>query len=286
MNTIHGLEALRAEDLGSKGTSVVIGTFDGVHLGHRRLIEAAVGRARSGGWVSACVTWDRHPTQTLAPAKVPALITPLARKQELLAELGLDRLVVLAFDESFRAWTPERFVTEVLVEGLGARAVGVGRGFRFGHRAAGDTALLKRLGECQGFRVDAGDLLEVGGSPVSSTRVRVAIAAGDLAGARRLLGRPWDLDGVVLRGDRRGTWLGYPTANVEMDPALAQPPTGVYAGRAGTDGAWFTAAVNVGINPTFASAGPVRPRLEAYLVGFSGDLYGRSVRIELWERLR
>lgn len=286
MKIIGGLEALQAEALGLKGTSVVIGTFDGVHLGHRRLIEAGVHRARAGGLVSACVTWDRHPTQTLAPAKVPPLITPLARREELLAALGVEALVVLAFDEAFRAWTPERFVTEVLVEGLGARIVAVGRGFRFGHRAAGDTALLERLGKRRGFRVDAGDLLEVGGSPVSSTRVRAAIAAGDLAGAGRLLGRPWDLDGVVLRGDRRGTSLGYPTANVGLDPALTQPPTGVYAGRVRTGGAWFTAAVNVGVNPTFASAAPVRPRLEAYLIGFSGELYGTSVRVELWERLR
>ncbi|MDQ3532463.1 MAG: riboflavin biosynthesis protein RibF [Actinomycetota bacterium] len=286
MKTIHGLEALRAEALGSKEASVVIGTFDGVHLGHRRLVGAGVARARAGGWVSSGVTWDRHPTQTLAPAKVPPLITPLARKQELLAALGLEVLVVLAFDESFRTWAPERFVTEVLAEGLGARAVGVGRGFRFGHGAAGDAARLERLGEGLGFRVHIEDLLELEGSPVSSTRVRAAIAAGDLAGARRLLGRPWDLDGVVLRGDRRGTSLGYPTANVRLGPLLAQPPSGVYAGRAGTGGEWFTAAVNVGVNPTFASEAPVHPRLEAYLIGFSGDLYGRPVRVELWERLR
>ncbi|MBA2274586.1 MAG: bifunctional riboflavin kinase/FAD synthetase [Actinobacteria bacterium] len=286
MRIIDGLEAMRTEAVGSTGASVVIGTFDGVHLGHRRLIEAGVGRARAGGWVPICVTWDRHPTQTLAPAMVPPLITPFARRQELVAALGLEALVVLAFDEAFTTWSPERFVTEVLVEGLGARAVGVGKGFRFGHRAAGDTALLERLGEREGFRVEAEDLLEVGGSPVSSTRVRAAIAAGDLAEVKRLLGRPWDLDGVVLRGDRRGTSLGYPTANIGLAPSLAQPPSGVYAGRARTGGAWFTAAVNVGINPTFASETPIHPRLEAYLIGFSGDLYGRPVRVELWERLR
>ena len=286
MKIVHGLEALRAGALGAGGASVVIGTFDGVHLGHQRLIGAGVARARAGGWVPACVTWDRHPTQTLAPSKVPLLVTTPARRQELLAALGLEALVVLAFDESFRTWAPERFVTEVLVDGLGARAVGVGRGFKFGHRAGGDTVLLERLGERLGFRMETQDLLVVEGSPVSSTRVRAAIAAADLAGARRLLGRPWDVDGVVLRGDRRGTSLGYPTANIELDPSLAQPPSGVYAGRARTGGEWSTAAVNVGVNPTFASEAPVRPRLEAHLIGFSGDLYGRPVRVELWERLR
>lgn len=286
MRIIEGVEALRAGVGGSSGTSVVIGTFDGVHLGHRRLIEAGVSRARTGGMTSCCVTWDRHPSQTLAPARVPPVITPFARKQELVAALGVDEVVVLPFDEAFRSWSPEHFVTEVLVDGLSARAVVVGRGFRFGHRAAGDTALLKSLGDRLGFEVDAEDLVEVGGSPVSSTRVRTAIAAGDVVEARRLLGRAWDLDGVVLQGDRRGSSLGYPTANVELDLSLAQPPNGVYAGRARAGGTWFTSAVNVGVNPTFASATPAMPRLEAYLVGFGGDLYGRRLRVELWERLR
>ena len=284
MRTIHDLATLGGEALGSKGTSVVIGTFDGVHLGHQALVRAGVSRARAWGGVSCCVTWDRHPTETLAPGKVPPVITVFARKQELLAALGLDLLVVLAFDEAFVTWTPERFVTEILAEGLGARVVGVGRGFRFGHRAAGDTRLLKELGGRLGFEVAVADLLEVGGAPVSSTRVRAAISVGDMAGVRRLLGRPWDLDGVVAAGDRRGTSLGYPTANVELDPSLAQPPAGVYAGRARAGGAWFTAAINVGVNPTFVPA--KRPRLEAHLLGFGGDLYGRRVRVELWERLR
>ncbi|MDQ3752715.1 MAG: riboflavin biosynthesis protein RibF [Actinomycetota bacterium] len=286
MKIIHGLEALRADDIGSPGAAAVVGTFDGVHLGHRMLVEAGVGRARASGWLSACVTWDRHPAQTLAPAQVPPLITSLPRSQELLAALGLDALVVLAFDEAFRSWPPERFVAEVLAEGLGARWVGVGRGFRFGHRAAGDTTLLTVLGERWAFDVQVADLLEVQGSPVSSTLVRRAVAAGDLAEARRLLGRAWDLDGVVLEGDRRGTSLGYPTANIELSPSLARPPRGVYAGRVRTGDAWFTAAINIGVNPTFASAAPVRPRLEAHLMGFSGDLYGRRIRVELWERLR
>lgn len=284
MKTVRGLDALRKEAIGSKGSSVVIGTFDGVHLGHQSLIRAGMDRARAlEGW-SCCVTWDRHPTETLAPGAVPPLITSFARKEELLDELGLDLLLVLTFDEAFVAWTPERFITEVLSDGLGARAVTVGRGFRFGHRAAGDTALLAQLGERLGFEVAAAGLLEAEGRRISSTRVREAIAEGDVALAGRLLGRPWDLDGVVVRGDRRGTSLGYPTANIGFDPSMVHPPSGVYAGRARAGGGWFTAAVNVGVNPTFIP--DVRPRLEAHLLGFRGDLYGRSVRVELRDRLR
>lgn len=284
MKTVLGLNDLRGAALGLAGSSVVIGTFDGVHRGHVSLVRAGVAQARSFGGLSCCVTWDRHPTETLAPTRVPSLITSLSRKKELLGALGLDLLLVLAFDGAFVTWAPERFITEVLAEGLDARAVTVGRGFRFGHRAAGDTALMARVGERLGFEMTPAELLEVGGRPVSSTRVRAAIAGGDMGEARKLLGRPWDLDGVVREGARRGTSLGYPTANVELDPSLAKPPTGVYAGRARAGNVWFTAAINVGVNPTFVPA--ARARLEAYLLGFSGDLYGRSIRVEMWERLR
>lgn len=284
MKTVRGLDALGEEAIPPTGSSVVIGTFDGVHLGHQSLIRAGLDRARALGVVSCCVTWDRHPTETLAPGAVPPLITSFARKEELLDALGLDLLLVLAFDEAFVAWTPGRFISEVLSGGLGARAVTVGRGFRFGHRAAGDTVLLAQLGERLGFEVAAAGLVEAEGRRVSSTRVRAVIAEGDVALAGRLLGRPWDLDGVVVRGDRRGTSLGYPTANIEFDPSLVHPPSGVYAGRARAGGAWFTAAVNVGVNPTFTPE--IRPRMEAYLLDFTGDLYDRWVRVELWVRLR
>ena len=266
------------------GSAVTIGTFDGVHLGHRALIAATVAEARRLGVTPALVTWDRHPAATLRPEAVPPSLTTLGRKVELIAQAGIGVLALLAFDDELSSWPPERFVDEVLVAGLGARAVLVGRGWRFGHRAAGDVELLCSLGAQRGFSARAVDLIEGPGGPVSSSRIRAALAAGDLATARALMGRPYEIEGVVIPGDGRGAGLGYPTANLAVDPALARPPLGIYAGRARARGAFHPAAISIGVNPTFASGGGVR--VEAYLLDFSGDLYGCDLRLELWARLR
>lgn len=284
MQTYAGLSQLRPPPGGS---AITIGTFDGVHLGHRALIAATVAEARRLGATPVLVTWDRHPAATLRPGAVPPLLTTPGRKAELVSQTGIGVLAVLAFDAELSRWPPERFVAEVLVAGLGARAVLVGQGWRFGHRAAGDVALLETLGRTHGFSARAVGLLQGPGGPVSSSRIRAAIAAGDLAGARALLGRPYDLDGVVIEGDSRGATLGYPTANLEVDPALALPPLGIYAGRARAAGTFHPAAISVGVNPTFGGRPGRDPaRIEAYLLDFSGDLYGEAVRLELWARLR
>jgi riboflavin kinase/FMN adenylyltransferase len=276
----RGLDELLAPE---SGTSIAIGTFDGVHLGHRALIAGALEPARERGLLAAVVTWDRHPAATVRPDKVPPLLTSQDRKLELLGETGIDIVAVVPFDEGLSLWSPERFVDEVIVAGLNAKLVRVGHDWRFGHKAAGDTDLLEKLGAEHGFEIDAVTLEESGAEPVTSTRTRAAIAAGDMVSATALLARPFDVDGVVVRGDGRGATLGFPTANLDIDPALARPAQGVYAGRMRIGDRWYRAAVNVGKNLTF---GGETVRVEAYVLDFDADLYGRTVRLEFHHRLR
>lgn len=284
MKTTVGLEELTPSE---QGASITIGTFDGVHLGHRSLIARAAGTAREQGLTSVVVTWDRHPLMTLRPEVAPPLLSSPERKMELLATTGVDHVAVIPFTEELSHWPPERFVNDVLVDGLAARNVFVGEGWRFGHQRAGDVDLLKKLGDENGFDAMAVDLASGDGGTVSSSRIREAVAHGDVDLAERLLGRPFDLDGEVIHGDDRGTELGFPTANIDLDPHLVHPSIGVYAGRARVEGSWFAAATNVGVNPTFGGDPEVTPvRIETFLLDFAGDLYGKTIRVEFWARLR
>lgn len=278
---VVGIDALQAPP---EGAAITIGTFDGVHLGHRALIALTVAEARRRDLAAAVLTWDRHPAMTLRPEVAPPMLSSPERKVELLRDTGADLVAVLPFDVPLSQREPESFVEDVLVKGLGARLVLVGDGWRFGRGRRGTVALLEELGRDLGFEARGVTLEEVEGEPASSSRVRGAVTSGDLGLAERLLGRPFDLDGVVEHGDARGAGLGFPTANVAIDPSIASPPVGVYAGRARTGDSWFAAATNVGVNPTFGGGGP--PRIETYLIGFEGDLYGQSLRVEFWERLR
>lgn len=280
MKVLSGVAALRST---GSGSAIAIGTFDGVHLGHRSLIAGAIDVARERRLSSVVVTWDRHPSEIVRPGNVPPLLTSLERKLELLEETEVDATAVIEFNEDFSGWSPERFVDEVLVNGLGARSVRVGHDWRFGHKATGDAELLAKLGAQNDFEVDAIQLERSGDEPVTSTRIRAAIAAGDMELATRLLGRPFDVDGVVVRGDGRGATLGYPTANLDIDSALARPAQGVYAGRVRVKGGWYRAAVNVGKNLTF---GGEVIRVEAYILDFDEDIYGETLRLEFWVRLR
>ncbi|MDQ3916063.1 MAG: bifunctional riboflavin kinase/FAD synthetase [Actinomycetota bacterium] len=278
---VVGIDALEPPE---EGAAITIGTFDGVHLGHRALIARTIAEANQRGLASVVLTWDRHPAMTLRPDKAPPMLSSPERKIELLQETGADVIAVLPFDVPLSRRPPESFVEDVLVKGLGARLVLVGSGWRFGKGRAGTVELLEELGRDLGFEARGVELEEVSGEAASSSRVRKAITAGDLVLAERLLGRAFDLDGVVEHGDSRGAGLGFPTANLAIDPSIAAPPVGVYAGRARAGDSWFPAATNVGVNPTFDGSGP--PRIESYLVGFDGDLYGRTLRVEFWERLR
>src|SRR5687768_11651200 len=210
MKTFYGVDTLEPP---SRGSVITIGTFDGVHLGHRTLIARAISEAATRDTTSAIVTWDRHPAATLRPEKMPPLLCSPERKVEMLSECGADILAVLPFDEELSKWPAERFVEQVLVQGLAARLIVVGEDWRFGKGAAGTVELLKEMGSTSGFDVVGMTLERSEGEPVSSSRIRKLIAAGDLDGAAALLGRRFDLDGVVVHGDDRGKSLGFPTAN-------------------------------------------------------------------------
>jgi riboflavin kinase/FMN adenylyltransferase len=280
-------EATVTSDLAaiSRAPSVVsIGFFDGVHLGHRAIIVRALDHARTAGLRSVIVTFDRHPLQIVRPESAPPLLMTTARRARTLAETGADVIVVLAFDEHLRMLSPEAFVAQVLRSSLDVRHLVVGHNFRFGHRAAGDVALLEELGRRDGFTVDGVDLVMAEGEPISSTRIRAALAAGDVATAARLLGQPFTIDGRVVPGDHRGRSLGYPTANITFDPGCVVPATGVYAGMlTHADGRTLPALTSIGTNPQFNGTAL---RVEAYILDFDEDLYGIEVAVDLRHRLR
>jgi riboflavin kinase/FMN adenylyltransferase len=284
VKTLVGLQSLQPPE---EGSAVTVGTFDGVHLGHRALIARTIAEASERSLASIVVTWDRHPNETLRPERAPKLLASPERKAELLASTGIDVLAVLPFDRELSTWPPERFASAVLADGLGARSVFVGSGWRFGHKAAGDVTLLEKLGAELGFDASGLSLTTHDGSPVSSSRAREAVAAGDVELAEVLLGRPFDVDGSVVKGAGRGIGLGFPTANFEVAPKLVRPRRGVYAGRARVESTWYLAAINVGVNPTFGGDEATTPvMVEAYLLDFEGDLVGTILRVEFLKRLR
>ena len=271
------------DDLGP--TAVVIGNFDGVHLGHRHVVARAREIAAEGRLQVVAVTFDPHPMAVLRPEHAPTSLTSLAIRAELLGEAGADAVLALPFDRSVAAWTPEEFIQRVLVDGLHAASVVVGANFRFGNKAAGDVATLREAGERHGF-VAEGIPLDGGPQVWSSTYVRMSLAAGDVAGAAEALGRPYAVRGVVVRGDQRGRELGYPTANVPTDALTAAPPDGIYAGwlRRLDTGEIYPAAISVGTNPTF---GGVERRVESYVLDRTDlELYGVEVEVSFVERLR
>jgi riboflavin kinase/FMN adenylyltransferase len=276
----RGLEAVPT----GWGRSVVtVGVFDGVHRGHQRLIGRAVERARERGLPSALVTFDPHPAEVVRPGSHPARLTTLRRRADLVAELGVDAFCVLPFTSDVARTEPPEFAHEVLVERLHAADVVVGRNFRFGHRAAGDVALLTRLGERFGFGVEGLELITDDGVTFSSTYIRACIDAGDVEAAAAALGRPHRVEGVVVHGDRRGRELGFPTANLATAPYTALPADGVYAGRFEITGRSLAAAISVGTNPTFSG----RERtVEAYVLDVDEDFYGFEVALDFVHRLR
>jgi riboflavin kinase / FMN adenylyltransferase len=272
---------------GTCGSVVTIGVFDGVHRGHRAVVGRAADEARHRGARCVVLTFDPHPMRVVRPEHAPPAITGLEHRILLLADAGADAVLVLPFDRDTAAQTAESFVRDVLAARLGAVAVVVGEDFRFGHRAAGDVALLRELGRELGIDVVA--LPPVGGrSRWSSTYVRERVAAGDVSAAAEALGHLVRVEGVVAEGDRRGRHLGYPTANVPVAEGMVVPADGVYAGwlvRADGDAEErLPAAVSVGTNPTF---GGTEHRVEAYVLDRDDlELYGEAVAVELVEHIR
>jgi riboflavin kinase/FMN adenylyltransferase len=247
-----------------RARAVAVGSFDGVHRGHRAVFDAV----RETGLVPTIVTFDPHPR--IALGNKVELLTTLERRVELIQDAGIEDILVAAFTPELQQLTPEHFAERYL-RAFGVEVVVAGADFRFGVRRSGDLALLERLG----FAVLV--VPEVPG--VSSTAIRTALGDGDVVAAAHMLGRPFELDGVVVAGDQRGGTLGYPTANLRLEPDLACPRYGIYAGF----GLGHRAAVSIGTNPHY---GGMERRIEPYLLDFEGDLYGRRLVVELWERLR
>ncbi len=269
------------------GSAVTIGAYDGVHLGHRHLLAELRRQAAARHLTSVVVTFDRHPATVVRPQSAPPILTDREQKLELLASAGIDRTLVVTFDEARANETAEEFVLEVLVGALDARLVVVGEDFHFGHRRAGNVALLTEMGSRHGFDV-VGMALEEDGSrqAVSSTRIRELLAGCDVAGAAELLGRPHQVRGVVVHGDGRGgSELDFPTANIAVPDGVAMPGEGIYAcWYERPDGSVHPAAASLGRNPTFRVA--AAPVLEVFLLDFSGDLYGEPARVSFVAHLR
>jgi riboflavin kinase / FMN adenylyltransferase len=252
------------QELEARPRAVALGTFDGVHRGHRRVLDAAV----AAGGTSTAVTFDPHPRVALGYGV--ELLTTLERRLELLDEAGLDEALVVDFDLEVAQLTPDEFVERVLLP-IGTEVVVAGANFRFGRGRSGDLELLRRIG----LDARAVPLVE----SVSSTRIRDLLRAGEVGRAARLLGRPTEVEGTVVAGDARGGTLGFPTANLRPEPGLLVPGHGIYAGSA--DGQ--RAAISIGTNPHY---GGEERRIEAFLLDFHGDLYGKRLRLQLWEWLR
>jgi len=266
------------------GASVAIGIFDGVHLGHQAILTRA--KEISGGRGLIALTFDPHPTQIFAPDKAPTMLLSLERRIELLKEFGVDAVVVCEFDREFAAESPEDFVAEILLKRLQISSVVVGENFTYGHRAAGHVGDLIASGRVNNFFAEEVPLKEIGGAIVSSTRIRAAVARGDIENATKLLSRPHRVEGVVVHGEKRGRDIGYPTANLGYSATMNTiPADGVYAGWLEVEAERWPAAISIGTNPTFA--GERTRQVEAYALDQVGlELYDRRARVDFGWRLR
>ena len=268
---------------------VTIGAYDGVHLGHRAVIAQVRARAAELGAASVVVTFDRHPASVVRPESAPKLLTDPAQKLELLASTGVDATLVVPFDAAASTEAPADFVRRVLVGALAVRGVIVGEDFHFGHKRGGSVALLREMSVQHDFEVVPLRLVARADGvdePVSSTAIRRALAGGDVKRAAAMLGRDHEVRGTVGKGDQRGRTIGFPTANVEVDPVTCLPADGVYAARVVLpDGSRHDAAVNLGRRPTFHDRAE-HSLLEAHLLDFAGDLYGKRLRVSFAAFLR
>jgi riboflavin kinase/FMN adenylyltransferase len=282
VRVFHGVDQVPA---GLGPTVATVGMFDGVHRGHQALLRRVVEEAAALGALPVAVTFDRHPMEVLRPEAAPPLLCALPERIELLGAAGMERLLVLEFDQALSQVPADQFATRMLFDALAARAVVVGENFRFGNRAKGDVALLAALGAERGIAAVGVPLYaDEHGEVISSTRIRAELASGDVGAAAFLLGRPYGVTGPVVKGAGRGRALGVPTANVEVGERIALPAFGVYAGRVAIEhGPPLPAAINVGVSPQFDGD---QTRVEAYLLDFDGDLYGRELAVRFEHRLR
>lgn len=275
---------MRRLPIGPEGSVVTVGTFDGIHVGHRAVLDEIARRAQAAGRKSVLVTFEPHPLVVVNPQMAPPLLTTGGERQEVLALTALDYVLLLEFDRRIAAMEPETFVEEILLRRLDVKELVIGHDHGFGRGRSGDVETLRRIGARRGFAVDVVGAVEVNGHAVSSTLVRRAVGGGDLDGAARLLGRPYQVVGRVEHGAGRGRTIGIPTANLGSVPlAKLLPPDGVYAAWVETRRGRYGAMLNQGPKPTFQDG---RRSIEVHLFGFGGDLYGEWIKVEWVRRLR
>jgi riboflavin kinase / FMN adenylyltransferase len=277
------IQATAELSVGGRPVCVAIGVFDGVHLGHQRVLQQTISDAGTRG-ISVVVTFDRHPNAIVAPGNVPPLIYPLSKKLEVLASLGTDTAYVIRFDKAFSQIPGGQFVRDLARDFGEIQSVCVGANFMFGFRRSGNVTLLKEVGGELGFAVHAVPDVDRDGQPVSSTRIRDAVRAGDFALAGKMLGRSYSLCGPVIRGQQLGRKFGFPTANIEVAGILV-PPAGVYAAEARVGTETRRAAVNIGHRPTIQSGDP-QIHVEAFLLDFNRDVVGQDMELTFLKKLR
>jgi riboflavin kinase/FMN adenylyltransferase len=267
-----------------RGTVATVGTFDGVHRGHWEVLQEICRRAEATGRRSVLVTFDPHPLRIVRPEHAPPLLTTPIEKKEILAESGLDYAVFISFTQTLARYSPRRFVEEILVGRLGVDELVIGYDHGFGRDRSGDAETLRAIGAELGFAVDVVPPVETDGEPVSSSRIRRAVAEGRMPEARACLGRPYSVRGIVVRGDGRGRNLGFPTANLKVGNAdKLMPPSGIYAVRGVLRAGTHQGALHLGPRPTFKGSPPT---VELHLLDFDDDLYGEEVRVDFAQLLR
>ncbi|MGI5920621.1 MAG: bifunctional riboflavin kinase/FAD synthetase [Syntrophomonadaceae bacterium] len=281
MKVINGIENYITND---KPVYLALGNFDGVHLGHKYLIDATVARAHEQNGIAAALIFEPHPAAVLFPDKAPKLLITQARKTELLEELGLDVLIYTPFTLEIARWSPEQFVTSILINTLRIKEAFVGFNYSFGNRGSGTPELLAELGHKYGIGVNIIPPVTVNGETVSSSLIRQAILAGNISLARAMLGHWPTIEGTVIEGEHRGRLIGFPTANLGVESGLIVPGKGVYSACTVIDGQFFTSVVNIGNKPTFHREYPTS--IEAYIINFAGNIYGKQLRLFMLEKIR
>ena len=266
----------------AKRAAVSVGTFDGLHVGHQKILQSVRERARASGQRAAAITFNPHPMRVLQPDRAPLMIQTLTQRLAGFEQIGLDAAVVLRFDRALSLVSPEEFIERILVGGIRTGAILVGANFRFGHRGAGDVRLLAEFGKRDGFDVEILPPVEIGGQIVSSTAVRGAVASGNVAGVIPLLGRPFSLTGEIRSGAGRGRAILFPTLNMAPEQELL-PKLGVYATKSAVGGKIYSSVTNVGTRPTFNGSGIL---VESHLFGFSDNLAAGPMEVRFHERIR
>ena len=281
-SVFNSVEEWAARFGATRRAAVSVGTFDGLHIGHRKILQSVRDRARAGGDRAAVVTFDPHPMRVLQPDRAPLMIQTLPQRLSGFEQMGLDAALVLRFDRALSLVSPEDFIERILVGGLRARAILVGANFRFGHHGAGDVHMLSKVGKREGFDVEIVPAVEIGGQIVSSTAIRGAVTSGNVAGAVPLLGRAFSLTGEIRPGAGRGRTILFPTLNLAPEQELL-PKLGVYATESAVGGKLYASVTNVGTRPTFNGAGIT---VESHLFGFSENFTEGLMEVRFHERIR